>query len=541
MTTARAFEPKVNPASEFLEISNDFTDPKEILREAISNSFDAKAFVIKISATVNKSSGIDELVLRFGDDGEGMTQENLESFFGLGFSNRREKNDSGEKISKSIGEKGHGTKIYFNSRRIEVTTVHNGQFLEACMDFPRQTLRRGEIPKVSANTSTTDKPNGTIITIYGYNGNSQVGFAHAAMKDYIFWFTKFGSFEKQVGFKDFENIVIHLNGLGHFGEADRLSFGHVFPSSNTNLTELKKQDKVSPLDYYVARWDFRAVQVKGMPNSKIDIVFFLEGDQAKRAYNPMIHKPYASWNDGEYTVEQRYGFWLCKDFIPICRKNDWVSEKSEWTKYHAFVNSQDFCLTANRSNLDNTPVSIMDCIQETVRAIFKEQIAVTSEYRKFQEELERQQQYRDAQAEEKDFERRKKAALSQKSAEFDNFTLVEPRQEGGVFSLVMVLLSKKPELFGFKIVDYDTGFGYDLLVTKDTSLDLNRAALRFVEMKYQLRRDFSHSFAKLAGVICWDTQLSNEDKITDLKGEKRTLKITAVSARESEPASAHQM
>jgi hypothetical protein len=99
----------------------------------------------------------------------------------------------------------------------------------------------------------------------------------------------------------------------------------------------------------------------------------------------------------------------------------------------------------------------------------------------------------------------------------------------------MVLLAKKPELFGFKIVDYDTGFGYDLLVTKDTSLDLNRAALRFVEMKHELRRDFSHSFAKLAGVICWDTKLSNEDEITDLKGVKRVLKITAPRSEDPEP------
>jgi hypothetical protein len=528
------FEPQVNPASEFLEISNDFTDPKEILREAISNTFDAKAKVVKISATINKSTGIDELVLKFVDDGEGMTNVNLESFFGLGFSQRREKNEAGEKISKAIGEKGHGTKIYFNSRRIEVSTVNNGKLLEATMDSPRQTLRRGEIPKVTVVETATDKPNGTSVTVYGYNDNSQIGFAHAAIKDYILWFTKFGSFEKEIGNKEFDNIVIHLNGLGHVGEPDRLSFGHVFPPSNTNLTELKKQDKVSPLDYFVARWEFKKVQVKGMPNSKIDIVFCLEGDQAKRTYNPMIHTPYASWNEGEYTVEQRYGLWLCKDFIPICRKNDWVSEKSEWTKFHSFVNSQDFCLTANRSNLDNTPISVMDCIEETVRATFKEQIAVSAEYRKFQEELERQQQYKDAQAEEKDFERRKKAALSQKTTEFEKFTLVEPRQEGGVFSLVMVLMAKKPDLFGFKIVDYDTGFGYDLLVTKDTTLDLNRAALRFVEMKYQLRRDFSHSFAKLAGVICWDTQLSNEDEITDLKGEKRVLKITARNSEDPE-------
>jgi hypothetical protein len=532
--STQTFEPKVNPASEFLEISNDFTDPKEILREAISNTFDAKVQVIKISVAINKSTGIDELVLKFEDDGEGMTFENLENFFGLGFSKRREKNDAGEKISGAIGEKGHGTKIYFNSRCIEVSTVHNGKQLDARMDLPRQTLKRGEIPKVVFTEAATDKPNGTSITVSGYNENSQAGFAHAAVKDYILWFTKFGSFEREVGNKALQNIVIHLKGLGHIGDPERLSFGHVFPATNTNLTELKKQDKVSPLDYYVARWHFPQIQVKGMPNSRIDIVFYLEGDQAKRNYNPMIHRRYASWNEGEYNVEQRYGLWLCKDFIPICRKNEWVSEKSEWTKYHAFVNSQDFCLTANRSNLDNTPASVMDCVESTVSAIFKEQIAVSSEYKRFQEELERQQQYKDAQAEENDFARRKKAAMSQKTTEFENFTLIEPRQEGGLFSLVMVLLAKKPDLFGFKVVDYDTASGYDLLVTKDTSLDLNRAALRFVEMKYQLRRDFSHSFAKLAGVICWDTLLSNEDEITDLKGEKRVLKITAPRADDTD-------
>ena len=77
------FEPEVNPASEFLEISNDFTDPKEILREAISNAFDAGAKVIKISAAVSKVTGVDELVLHVEDDGHGMEAEDIKKLLWL--------------------------------------------------------------------------------------------------------------------------------------------------------------------------------------------------------------------------------------------------------------------------------------------------------------------------------------------------------------------------------------------------------------------------------------------------------------------------
>jgi len=45
-------------------------------------------------------------------------------------------------------------------------------------------------------------------------------------------------------------------------------------------------------------------------------------------------------------------------------------------------------------------------------------------------------------------------------------------------------------------------------------------------MKYELKRDFSHSFKKLASIVCWDTKLSNEDEVFDLTGAKRIMKIT---------------
>lgn len=82
------FIPKVNEAAEFLEISSDFGDPREIVREAISNSFDAKATEIRISAVIDRSTGEDELVITLSDNGEGIGEEELKYSFGLGFTNR---------------------------------------------------------------------------------------------------------------------------------------------------------------------------------------------------------------------------------------------------------------------------------------------------------------------------------------------------------------------------------------------------------------------------------------------------------------------
>ena len=527
--------PSVSPADEFLEIANDFTDPKEVVREAISNAFDAKAIVIKITCLVDKTTGTDELVIIVEDDGEGLSDVVLDAFFGLGKSTRRQKDAQGNKASGAIGEKGHGTKIYYNSRRIEVLSQQGGRRVIAYMDDPKKVLRRGELPKVHYEVTPTDAPNGTKVTIYGYNENNQTGFEHNSLRDYIYWFTKFGSFEGQFGIATFKNVVLHLKGLGRLGpEPERLAFGHHFPTENTNLATLKKSDKISPLDYYVAKWVYPDEPVVGMPNSHINVVFYLEGDQAKRQYNHMLHQKYKTWKEGEYLVEQRYGLWLAKDYIPITRKNEWVAEKSEWTKYHAFVNCQDFRLTANRANLDNTPPATLEAIRNTVGTIFRDRIVPTEHYQKYLVELVKQQQYRDAESEEKDFTRRKKSAQQQKVAVYKEVTLIEPRQEGGVFSLIMQLITLSPELFGFKVVDYDTAFGYDLLVTKDTTLDLNRASLRFVEMKFDLRRDFSHSFDRLAGVICWDTKLANEDEVLDLRGHKRLIKITLPKQSETD-------
>jgi hypothetical protein len=98
------------------------------------------------------------------------------------------------------------------------------------------------------------------------------------LKDYILWFTKFGSCERLLGRTEFEEVVLKLSGLGRAdSDPERISFGHLFPEENTNLVSLRQSDKVSPLDYYVSRWVFPNIPVDGMPGSTIDIVFPSKG------------------------------------------------------------------------------------------------------------------------------------------------------------------------------------------------------------------------------------------------------------------------
>jgi hypothetical protein len=84
---------------------------------------------------------------------------------------------------------------------------------------------------------------------------------------------------------------------------------------------------------------------------------------------------------GGYRIQDRYGIWLCKDYIPIQRKNDWITTKgSEYTRFHAFINCQGLRLTANRGSVDNTPAEILEDLHQAVDKIYAD-IAESNDWR----------------------------------------------------------------------------------------------------------------------------------------------------------------
>lgn len=301
--------PKVVEAQEFIEIANDFSNRLDIVREAISNAYDANATDIKILFDVIDDYGKPVLKITLQDNGTGMDKEGLQSFFDLGNSLRRNS-------LESIGEKGHGTKIYLNSNKIIVTTSKNGISYKATLNEPFKNLYNHQIPIVEVNKiNSSNLEHGTIIEIYGYNNNQRQQFTHDRLKDYIMWFTKHGSVDNMFYPDKYKNVKVYIKGL----EADKeelLPWGHVFPKESKSPAELFDEYLADAPNFY-SKIIKKQGHLRNSPEIKYDAIFAIEGTKVKYDYNRMIRRKGYMAPEGAYTIQERYGLWLCKDFIPI--------------------------------------------------------------------------------------------------------------------------------------------------------------------------------------------------------------------------------
>lgn len=515
------YEPKVNETQEFIEISNDFSNPLDIVREAISNAYDAKANEIHLKFHVVKISGEPVFKIEITDNGHGMNKEQLESFYDLGNSTRI-KGDP-----ETIGEKGHGTKVYLNSKRILVTTVQNGKMHVGEMLEPYKDLHDGIKPKATIKLSETQNKNGTKIEIWGYNNNRRERFTHDNLKDHIQWFTKHGAFDVIYSECKHKNVKLYLQGLEKSSE-ELIEYGHYFPSDSQSLDNLLKTHLAKAPDYYCKKI-IRSFNLKSHPEISVQAIFSIEGKYVKYGYNNMLRRSGYSAPSGSYTAQERYGLWLCKDYMPIQRKNEWITFKGqEYTRLQAFVNCQDFRLTANRGSIENTPTELLQDLEASVRALFNE-IVESDDWTNLEYLETEVDAFRTIEKERKSFEWRKKRINKANVAKYKGHTLVEPNRESGVLSLFLILSVLNPDLFPFQILDYDTHEGYDVIVKGDKTTPISMAKLFFVEFKHLLSGTFNHSFENLHSIVCWDTEIKHDEIVKDIANESRKLTINAPS------------
>lgn len=521
--------PTVDQAREFLEIANDFANPLELVREAISNAYDAKASRVRIKFYTENEYGEDVFIVFVEDDGVGMDRHSLQTFFDLGNSTRRNNNDA-------IGEKGHGTKVYFNSKEIKVETSLGGDnyLYVATMKDPKKYLYENKVPKVLVEEHENNNNwNGTKIWIKEYNYNRRDKFTHERVKDYIQWFTKFGSAEKQFGINDNIDKKVILQGIDSCVE-EEMAFGHVFPSENKNVDSLFEKHSILAPKYYVRRW-IRSGSLPSYPDKRYQAVFYVEGDNAKREQNKMLRRPGYTAPEGAYTVRERYGLWLCKDFIPIEQKNEWIVTKgTEFVRFHAFFNLQGFKLTANRGSVQNTPSEIMKDVESVVKKIYKD-ITESDDWSNL-EFLEKESFGEITKEKEKaDFNRRLDRSKRVRVADYKGHTLIEPIVdskycfEQGVYALFLIINILEPELFPFEIVDYNTHEGIDVIAKCRSDVSLDRSHLFYIEFKGKLIKELNHSFKYLYSIVCWDTDILNGAFVTDLSGKQRTMHIISIT------------
>jgi hypothetical protein len=243
--------------------------------------------------------------------------------------------------------------------------------------------------------------------------------------------------------------------------------------------------------------------------------------------NPMLrHRGYPA-PEGAYTVQERYGLWLCKDFIPVQRKNEWITTKgTEFTKVHAFFNCQALKLTANRGSIDNTPAEILQDVELVVRSTYQE-ITESDEWLQLNYLQEEAEGYNTVETEKKNFAFRVEKANRSKIATYKNISLIEPKRESGVQSLVVQLMIVEPKLFPFTVVDYDTHEGIDIIVKANDTIPVHGSRLYYVEFKNILSTTFNHSFENLYSIVCWDTDLKHGDIVKDVNREERKLAVAA--------------
>lgn len=520
----QGIRPRVNEAREFLEIAKDFKDPKEIIREALSNSWDAGASKAAIKFTLVPHHGTrkKKILVEITDDGEGMSTEprpnvgssELEGFFNLG--------DSGKPFG-SIGSKGHGTKIYYKSLGIKVETWKRGKRILAETEVPPwDTLSNGIVPTYRYEEVDDPTGKGTRILIDGFQAKQSEFASLDQLVQYVQWYTVIGSFGQY--FNSPRRMDVEIKPTD--GQSPvTLTYGFKFPDEDTDLSH--GTASICKL------FGPRNIECGTTENGKsvvVQIVGALLGD----AHRGIVPHTYT-----------HMGLWLCKDFIRVERNNEILEDVFKGQYYYRsmliFANCQQFDLTANRNNIrtDQEEYDLaLKGIKEFCGEIWRDELVKGyfdakrgEDEKKKQDEEKKQQENRKARAGQVRKERvnRYKGRAALKVESLIGAPVKEPQNEAETAILLQAMISSKQPGIDFVIGEYNTTHGVDLIVEQ---MDKDMPTLKWAELVFSLEKLFqwSHPPEGYHCIICY--QLGNVKEIQNFAdGQEAKLVSKAVPGK----------
>lgn len=485
------YVPKVKEVTMFKEIALNIKNPCEMIREALSNSYDSDSKNIWITIKRNMQGDL-EIIIK--DDGNGMDLNEIHSFYNLGDS---------QKVTQNIGEKGLGTKTYFKSKKIIINTKKiNNHGYNVIMDEPWEKLLNEEIPIYSV----TEKNNiqlGTEITIVGYSvDNGEKYFNFGTLKDYILWFTAGGNFKNIFANKlILQSKVKNMNKACKIYIKDELNNKqgemtgvHQFspPNETPNLDPMNKKYKRS-VNYCRAFGPFhRETTINGQYVS-IQLYGTVSGVNCRKKICKLKQSE---------TYKSRFGIYLCKDFIPFERAN-FLLKDEQFYHYHLLANSQNFVLTADRNSLSNSETIAIKWIFDQIEDIFRNEIKPIAEKEYFALRKEEEEAY-DAECRILGMNKYIKKLNLIDNLYIKDIPIIKiPQCEYEVALLFVSVLSNKDTKS--LITDIKSIISYSSRMTTDMICNNSENEIVLVELEYKLSNVFKHKHPldTYDYVVCW--------------------------------------
>jgi len=481
-------EPDVNKAHEFLQIAENFTAPLEIIREALSNSWDADSKKVEIIIDRDTYKRPWRPFITIIDDGNGMSVNELGRFFSLGFS---------EKPKGCIGTKGHGTKIYYRSDGIQLETVNNGKKIIAETEKrPYETLNLGKVPTYcyqSIEDSSGRK--GTKITVTRFIARPRdFQKVNDEIIPYIKWYTIGGSFGHYFN-PNAKKMAIKVHNLWT-GERDTINNWFEIPSENLTADTSTKLCKIFPLDILRGESEENHIEVT------VEIVACLVGEEIRKQIVP-----------SRYDM----GLWLAKDFIKIEKQKDisfHVGGKTGEFYYSNFLvltNCQQFNLPANRSSIQRDEIyeTVMKLAKDYIKKIGNDNFTLKFFNMKKAEDREKEEKKRMKEREEtiKVLDERMKEYQSRESLpkipELKGAIIKIPSNEKETLLLLQAMISSGHKGIDFVIGEYDDYKGVDSIIEFD---DKGTHRMGWLELVYELSKvkDWWHYNERTHKIVCWD-------------------------------------
>jgi hypothetical protein len=525
MSQFQVLDVNVNEGPEVAEIAKNFEKPIEVIREAIHNSYDAGSKTMRIKAIGETlPNGHRVLVLEFIDDGIGMDYEGLKCFFGLGYHKPNPHSDR-----QSIGCKGHGTKIYYLAAELVVLTkTLTGDLLLADVSNcwasvssdqkPAPRVYVGQAAEDEARFRKLEIPDkqGTTIRLIEFTPNSErliPAFNFTPLENYIRWFTIFGSFEHEVNpASTADRMELFVKATNETTEKP-ITFGHNLPTADcTDFKKLKDLDARRPTNYFSKM--FKRPKYVTPQGYELDMFALIEGPRVRAERDTCIKRQRAG---GLYREDERYGIWLCKDYIPVDYgyHQEWSDDPQfpgiadlDLTRALIFVNCQDFSVTANRNSVGNSPDPLLLAAKDACFQ-FMSEIGQDKDVVDFSNQFTEDRDSREREKDKKALDRRIKRFKDRtrfriKLSRNRKYIFLEPQREITLYGLIAHLNETEPGMFELEIMDYDDHSGIDMLVKRPPLNPLNKEELAYIELKHTLSSPVNHSFAVLHAIICWE-------------------------------------